>query len=66
VTVVVLGVVVVVVRSGMTTPDLGKVISPIGLIIVGPIGTPRGTKTIPAIPAAMSASEPTVHQTSDR
>jgi hypothetical protein len=36
--VVVLGVDVVVVTAGITRPDWGRVISPIGLMIVGPTG----------------------------
>ena len=51
--------------AGITIPDLGSVISPIGLMIVGPTGAFRGTKMIPTIPAAMSTSDATVHHTSD-
>jgi len=63
--VVVLGDDVEIVGEGMTTPDLGRVISPIGLIIVGPTGVLRGKKMMPAIPAAMSTNEMTVQKTSN-
>jgi hypothetical protein len=59
---VVLGVDDVVVPAGITRPDWGRVISPIGLMIVGPTGALRGTKMIPATPAAMSARHAAVHQ----
>jgi hypothetical protein len=63
--VVVLGARVVVVTAGITRPDLGRVISPIGLIIVGPTGALRGTKMIPTTPAAMSTRHAAVHQSRD-
>jgi len=63
--VVVLGVVDVVVPEWITTPDLGRVISPIGLRIVGPTGALRGTNMIPATPAAMSTRHAIVHQSRD-
>lgn len=53
------------VREGITTPDLGRVISPIGLIMVGPTGALRGTKMIPTTPAAMSTKHAAVHQNRD-
>jgi hypothetical protein len=61
--VVVLGDDVEVVGEGITTPDLGRVISPIGLMIVGPTGVLRGKKMTPAIPAAMRTNEMTVQTT---
>jgi hypothetical protein len=61
----VVGVDGVVEREGITTPDLGKVISPIGLIMVGPTGALRGTKMIPKTPAAMSTRHAVVHQNRD-
>jgi hypothetical protein len=57
--------IVVVVREGMTTPDLGRVISPMGRRIVGPIGALRGTKMMPATPAPIKTREATVHQMND-
>jgi hypothetical protein len=63
--VVVLGTADVVVREGTTTPDAGRVISPIGLMIVGPASGLRGTKMMPTIPAAMSTKHTVVHQNRD-
>jgi hypothetical protein len=51
-----------VVGEGTTTPDLGRVISPIGLMIVGPTGVLRGKKMMPAMPAATSTNEMTVQK----
>lgn len=48
--------------EGMTRPDGGSVISPMGLMIVGPTGVLRGRKIMPAVPAAMRSNEATVHQ----
>jgi hypothetical protein len=56
---------VVVVRDGITTPDLGSVISPIGLITVGPTGVLRGTKMMPKIPAVINTRHAAVHQNND-
>ena len=53
--------VVVVVGDGMTIPDEGNETTPNDEVSVGPLGCVRGTKTIPKIPAAISAKETAHH-----